>query len=178
MRKVNVIGTSGSGKTTFSRALADKLEVPCIELDALFWKANWEMSGDEEFVAKIAQCLEGDGWVLDGNYTRTIPVKWKEVDTVIWLDYPFRVTFYRALKRAVGRSLRGTEIWPGTGNRESFRKTFFSRDSVLLWTITSYGKVRKQYREMIGDPQYESIQFVHLTSPAAARRFLAALDSR
>ena len=71
------MGTSGSGKTSVARRIAKKLNIPYVELDELFWKPNWTESKDEEFFPKLEEALSVDGWVLDGNYTRTIPIKWK-----------------------------------------------------------------------------------------------------
>ena len=73
--RINVLGTSGSGKSTFSKKLADKLNVPYVQLDELFWKPNWTESSDEELFPKLEKAVSSDEWVLDGNYTRTIPIK-------------------------------------------------------------------------------------------------------
>jgi hypothetical protein len=72
--------------------------------------------------------------VLDGNYNRSRPVKWRDVDLVVWVDYSFARTLRQAVWRAISRASRGQELWPGTGNCESFRRAFFSRDSIILWT--------------------------------------------
>ena len=91
MRYINVVGNSAMGKSTFSKALAQRLMLPYIELDDLFWKDNWQESSDEEFFAKIKTQIEQhrDGWVMDGSYSRSTELKWQKVDTVIWLDYSF-----------------------------------------------------------------------------------------
>ncbi len=70
MKKINVIGTTGSGKSTFSRKLADKLSYPCAHMDELFWKPNWVESSDAEFFPKVESFVSKDSWVLDGNYKR------------------------------------------------------------------------------------------------------------
>src|SRR5215813_2841298 len=118
--RVNVIGTSGSGKSTFSRRLAAILGVPYIEMDRLHWRPNWQAASDAEFLGALRAALDAACWVLDGNYyTRTTPIKWAAVDAVIWLDLPFAVTLWQVVARTIRRSLRGEELWPGTGNRES-----------------------------------------------------------
>lgn len=172
MQKVNVIGTSGSGKTTFSRQLAAKLQCTYIEMDALYWKPAWQESTDEEFFERLEEALKPPKWVLDGNYQRTAPIKWAKVDTIIWLDYGFARTLLQAIKRALVRSITKRELWAGTGNYEKFRISFFSRKSIILWTMKTYYSNRKRYTEVMQNPRYQHIRFVRLTSPSATRAFL------
>jgi adenylate kinase family enzyme len=153
-RRINVIGTSGSGKSTFSRQLAELLGVPYFEMDQLFWKPDWRQSSDEELLAKVAEATSGQAWVLDGNYTRTIPQKWKAVELVIWLDLSFPRTITRVTKRAISRSLTQQELWPGTGNRESLRKGFLSSDSVIWWAISTHKKNRNTYSTIFHSTAY------------------------
>ena len=75
MKKINVIGTTGSGKSTFSSLLAKELGFPYIHMDELFWKPNWQESTDDEFIPKIKRVVAGVLWVLDGNYSRTNDIK-------------------------------------------------------------------------------------------------------
>ncbi|MEN3113325.1 hypothetical protein ACFONG_05900 [Uliginosibacterium paludis] len=171
---INVVGTSGSGKTHFSRRLATALGARCIELDQLFWKAGWTESGDAEFFPRIEAALADGPWVLDGNYTRSTPLKWRDASTVIWLDYSFLLTLGRAIRRALRRSLTREELWPGTGNRESFRQ-LFSRDSIVWWTIRTHGSTRRKYESCMMDPQYAAIRFVRLRHPREAEALLASL---
>lgn len=175
MRRINVVGTSGSGKSTLARRLSNHLAVPYIELDSLFWLPNWQEASDEEFFRKLKAAQGDGGWVIDGNYTRSIPLKWDRVDLVVWIDLPFWLTFYQAFRRAISRALSGKEIWSGTGNRETITKTFFSRDSVLLWTITSYKSVRQKYESLMQDPQYAHIKFLRLRSRSEIEKFVSSL---
>lgn len=169
-----MIGTSGSGKTTFSRQLAEILHIPFIEMDAIFWGPDWSPLEDEDLYSRLAESLEGDKWVLDGNYTRTTAIKWERVEVVVWLDFCFPRTLSQAISRAVQRLLSNQEIWPGTGNRETLRK-LFSKDSIVLWTITSYRRKRKNIIEMMGDQEYRHIQFHRLCSPAETAKYLDAV---
>src|SRR5438477_10263075 len=85
--KVAVIGNTGSGKTTFARALAQKLGVPHVELDALHWKSEWVMSSPEQVRAAVADVLARDGWVVDGNWGSTLGMTGLDLaDEVVWLD--------------------------------------------------------------------------------------------
>ena len=170
--RINVIGTSGSGKTTFGRELASVLMVPFIEMDAIFWGPDWSEPDDSELFPKLSAALSGNSWVLDGNYSRTDHIKKERVEVVIWLDFSFPRTVAQAVKRAVSRIISQEELWPGTGNRESLKK-LFSRDSIVLWTIQTYSRRKKRILGYITTPErYQSIIFHRIKSPKHARLFL------
>ena len=176
MKRINIIGTSGSGKSTIGKRLAAKLGYPYFQMDALFWKPNWTESNDEEFFKAVAEVTANPTWVLDGNYTRTQHIKWENIDTIIWVDYSFPRTFYQALKRAITRIIESEELWKGTGNTESFKKTFMSRDSILIWTIKTYKNNKVRYEAMMHSEEFQHINFVRLQSPKAAEAFISKLD--
>lgn len=169
-RRINVVGTSGSGKSTFSRELAAVLELPHHEMDAHYWLPGWQGRSDEDFHSRIAGVTAREAWVLDGNYTRTIPVKWARVECVVWLDYSLPVTFFRGVRRAVSRAVSRKEIWPGTENRESFRQTFLSRKSILLWTLQTHGANRRKYSDLA--EKSEGFPWIRLRHPRDAKALL------
>lgn len=174
--KINVIGTSGSGKSTLARGISQKLNIPYIELDSLFWRPDWQGTPDEAFFASLSERLSAsDDWVLDGNYKRTQAVKWREIDLIIWVDYSFGRTLFQAVKRAATRAWKKQELWAGTGNRESFRKSFFSRDSIILWTIKTFANNRRQYEALLNNPDWQHVRFVRLRSPKQTQVFLRNL---
>lgn len=176
MNKINVVGTSATGKSTFSRALAAKLGLHYIELDSLFWLDDWQECPDEIFFAKIESEVQKaqQGYVIDGNYTRTIPVKWAEIDTVIWLDLPFPVNLYRSVKRAVQRALAQQDLWHNSNNRESLMR-MFGRDSIVWWMIKTHSKNRQKYVQMMNAPEYSNIRWIHLKSQKEIDQFLQQL---
>lgn len=176
MQRVNVIGTTGSGKSTFAQKLADKLDCPCVHMDQLFWLPQWVESSDDVFKPKVAEAVSGPSWVLDGNYNRTNAIKWQNADTLIWLDYSFARTFLQLARRSLSRVISQQELWPGTGNKESLRRAFMSRESIFLWLFSNYGHNRTRYaalQRLMEDNQ--QIRFIRLRSPAQARKLLASL---
>lgn len=169
-KKINIVGTSGSGKSTFSKRLSTMLSREYIEMDALFWNENWSCPSEDVFLSRLKIALEKSEWILDGNYSNTIPVKWKNIDMVIWLDFSFSRTFFQALKRAITRIFTKEELW--AGNKETFKKTFLSKDSILLWTIKTYKRNRIQYEMMMLSEQYSHIRFIRLLSPKDCSEYL------
>src|ERR1019366_5741404 len=68
MPRISVIGTSGSGKTTLARAIAEHLNIPHIELDALHWGPNWTSAQRDDFRNRVAAAIAAPAWVSCGNY--------------------------------------------------------------------------------------------------------------
>lgn len=91
MNKIIVIGCPGSGKSTFSRALAEKTGLPLYYLDMMYWNADKTTVGREAFRARLVQALENERWIIDGNYLSTMEMRMEKCDTVILLDYPREV---------------------------------------------------------------------------------------
>jgi adenylate kinase family enzyme len=101
MRRVLVIGIPGAGKSTFARKLAAKTGLPLIHLDAQFWQPGWKVTPHAKWRAKVASLVEGDAWIIDGNYGETLDVRLPRADTVTWFDYPRTICVGRALWRVI-----------------------------------------------------------------------------
>lgn len=89
--RVIVIGCSGAGKSTFSRALAEKTKLPIFHLDNLFWNIDKTTVLPEEFDLKLAEVLEQESWIIDGNFKRTLEMRLQKCDRIYLLDYPLDV---------------------------------------------------------------------------------------
>ncbi len=174
MERVIVVGTTGSGKSKVSRALSQKLSLPCIQLDELFWEPGWTEPRNDIFLKKVEAATAGRSWIVDGNYGRTNHLTWPQADTVIWIDLPLWLTFYQNLSRSLKRALSEEELWPGTGNKESLSK-LFSKDSILLWLLKTYSLNREKYSQRMNDPEFSHINFIHLRSRNELKKFIAAL---
>src|SRR3990172_8915485 len=98
-RRVAVVGTTGTGKSTLARHLAHRLTVPHVELDALYWGPNWTPVPADLFRQRAAQAVAADAWVIDGNYHVVRDLVWSRATTVVWLDYPLSLILARLLKR-------------------------------------------------------------------------------
>jgi adenylate kinase family enzyme len=175
-RRVFVRGTSGAGKTTLARLLAEKLGAEYVEMDAIHHLPNWTERPREETQAIVAEIVEREAWVIDGNYAAVLEPHVTKADMVVWLDYGFLTVFWRVLARTVRRSLRREELW--AGNRETFGKAFFSRDSIIWWMVTTFHRRRRQCRQMKRALAGTDTAFVHLTSPLATDIWLAGLPDR
>ncbi|MBD1918479.1 MULTISPECIES: AAA family ATPase [Cyanophyceae] len=170
MARISIVGPTGSGKTTLARQVAQRCLLSHVELDALQWEPNWTPAEPQVFRDRVTAALSGDRWVVDGNYSAVRDIVWGRDDTVVFLDYPFGLVMGRLLRRTWRRSLHREELW--NGNRETFRQSFFSRDSILVWLLRTYWKKRKQYPALFRQSEYAHLSPVHLRSPKAAEKWL------
>ena len=175
--RIVVVGSTGAGKTALARELAARIGAPHVELDALHFAEDWVEVPDEVFTARTAAATEGDAWIVDGNYSAVMgDLAWARAQSIVWLDYPFLVTGCRLLRRTVLRVVRREKLWQG--NRESFRHSFMSRDSILLWFLRTFRRRRRQYEAAMADPANAHLAFVRLRSPREAERWLASIARR
>ena len=91
MKKVIIIGCPGSGKSTFARKLNDKTALPLYHLDNLYWNADKTIVPKAIFLENVQSILEGDEWIIDGNYSGSMELRLAACDTVFFLDYPTNV---------------------------------------------------------------------------------------
>jgi adenylate kinase family enzyme len=172
-RRIAVVGTTGSGKTTLARRVSRLLAIPHVELDALHWGPDWTPAQPEIFRQRTAQTLSGDAWVVDGNYSKVRDVVWQRADTVVWLDYGLPVVLWRLARRTLRRIFTQEKLW--SGNREQVRVQFFTRDSLFLWALRTYPRRRKEYPVLFEKSEYAHLAVVRLRSPRAARDWLESL---
>lgn len=99
MKKIIVIGCPGSGKTTFSEKLRDKMGLPLFYLDAIWHKPDKTHISREKYDMRLSEILDLDSWIIDGNYSRTIEKRIKACDTVILFDLPVSVCLDGAISR-------------------------------------------------------------------------------
>jgi adenylate kinase family enzyme len=165
-RKINVKGSSGSGKSTFARELATRLELPYVELDALYHGPNWSEPTGAEFRARVRPHVERDGWVIDGNYESKLgDLVLDAADTVVWLDLPLRVKMARLWRRTSERSRNKVELW--NGNRETWPNAVWGRESLFVWALRSHLRQRRTFPARI-----PSDRLVRLHTPTEASRWL------
>lgn len=165
-----VIGTSGAGKSTFAEALGKAAQCPHVELDRFYWGPGWEAVPHEQFERAALGATTGDRWVVDGNYSAVRDVLWPRATHVVWLNHSRWTVFSRLLWRTVSRVLSREKL--SHGNRESLRMSFFSRDSILLWSYATFETNRRKYGALREDARYAHLQWTEITRPSQARAFI------
>ena len=171
-RRIAVIGTCGTGKTSFARELSSTLGIPHVELDELHWSENWIEVPTEVFRTRVNERAAHDSWIMDGNYGAVRDVIWSRADTIIWLDYSFFVMFQRLLIRTLIRVLRRTPVWHG--NVETFERAI-SRDSIIWWGISTYSRRQKEYGVRWKSKELQDTKLLRFKEPKQAADWLRQL---
>ncbi|WP_099205244.1 AAA family ATPase [Scatolibacter rhodanostii] len=167
MQKILIIGCSGCGKTTLSRALAKELELPLVHLDKLYWLNNWQAMPREKFDALLKEELAKSQWILDGNFDRTLPMRLKYCDTIIFMDYSRFISLYGVLKRVI-TGYGKTRADMGQNCPEKF-------DIKLLKFVWQFNKTHRQkYYELLNAEKNK--QVIVFKNRKQAEKFIKKLS--
>ncbi len=169
--RIAVVGTSGAGKTTFARRLAGALSCPHIELDAYHWGPDWSIRAD--FVQNVNRAVEGETWVLDGNYHSVRSSVWARATAIVWLNFSFPVVFGRAIARTIGRIITREVVFD---NRETWRSAM-AADGIPRWVLRTYWKRRREYTMLFASPEYRHLRIFEVSSPRSAAALLTAVEA-
>jgi adenylate kinase family enzyme len=110
-KRIVVVGTSCAGKSTFASGISKMLNLRHIELDALYWKADWQARDKEEFKELVSKEIIADRWVVDGNYHTIRDLVWSRAELIIWLNYDFGLVIKRAFYRTFKRIITKEQIY-------------------------------------------------------------------
>ena len=167
MERILIIGCGGAGKSTLARQLGEKLKLPVVHLDSIFWLPNWVERDRNEFDELVLQELVKDQWIMDGNYNRTLPERVKYCDTIIYLDFSRMACLMGVLKRII--TTYGT-VRPdmGAGCPERFDLEF------LKWVWNFNGNKREKYYRLLNETQ--GVETIVLKNRRMVKRFLKELE--
>jgi adenylate kinase family enzyme len=167
VRRVVVAGTSGSGKTTLAARVAAALDVPHVEIDALFHGPGW--TPRPSFEADVHRFSAGPGWVTEWQYSVVRAHLAERADLVVWLDLPKRVVMRQIVLRTLARRLRRQRLW--NGNVEPPLWTVVGNpEHIVRWAWATHGKTAGRVAALLED--HPDITVVRLRSHAEAHRWL------
>ncbi|MHA1617727.1 MAG: AAA family ATPase [Promethearchaeota archaeon] len=167
MQRILIIGSGGAGKSVCARQLASILNLPVHHLDRYFWQPNWVKTPKEEWLQQLQTLLEQDRWIIDGNYGSTLEHRLQYADAIIYLDYPTRISLFRALKRQIFyRNRIRDDITEGC--KERLEREF------LTWIWNFRKNRRPRILELL--VKHPEKLFVHFTKPKALKKWLHGLE--
>lgn len=166
MKRVLVIGSGGSGKSTFARRLGERLKIEVKHLDRFYWRPGWTKPAPEDWVQTVTDLVNGEKWIIDGNFGGTLDLRVRYCDTIVFLDMPRLLCVWRVTKR---RLLYRNRARPdmSEGCHEKLDLEFL--DWVWGYSRRSRPKIVKMLRE-----NSEIKKIVWLRSNADVERFLAS----
>ena len=174
--RLHLVGSSGAGKTTLGRSLAEQLGLPFVDLDELFWEAGWQSVSHDELARRLAPTLQLPGWVVVGNYRATTePHVWPLATHVLVLDLPFVLLLWRTVLRTLRRGLTGEPCC--NGNRESLRR-FFHRDGLVRYLLRNWRSRHERQQRMPDEPALAHAHVLLFTRSPRPAEVLARLTSR
>ena len=167
MERILIIGCGGAGKSTLARQLGDKLGLPVVHLDSIFWLPNWVERDRDEFDELVRQELAKDQWIMDGNYNRTMRSRIQYCDTIIYLDFSRMACILGVLKRVL--TTYGT-VRPdmGEGCPERFDLEF------LKWVWNFNKEKRESYYRMLNETT--GVETIVLKNRRMVKRFLKEFE--
>lgn len=168
-QRIAVVGSPGAGKTTFSRELAEKTDLPIIHLDAYYHdrtKSYYHSEDKQAWLDKVQELIQPKQWIIDGNYSSTFPLRFREADLIIFLDYPRRISFRRTVTRIVKSRWKKRAEMP-IGWKDTFDLEFLK----FVWLYNS------QYRQKVSSHVDEEMsrKVLVFRHPREAQRFLDSL---
>lgn len=169
MKRISVVGTSCSGKSTFAAKLATMLGYKHVELDSLHWQAGWVEVSDDVMRSRVRAACEEPQWVIDGNYACVRDLVWGRADMIIWLDYRLSIVLWRSIARTLRRAVTGEPCC--NGNRESVLR-LISRNSIVFWVLRTHYLRRRKYPGLLAPFQSVGREIVRIRSPHDAEKWL------
>ncbi len=171
--KFAVVGSSCAGKTTVSREISNKLKIKFVGIDNIFWLPDWTPLPREELRRRIDDETSQPSWIIDGNYSRLQDLTLNRTDVIIWLNYSFVRVFSRALYRTISRAITQEELFQGC--RESFYQSFFTKDSILWWVLTTWKTRRDKYRKIFDEKGFGEKVYIECRNQKELDKYVATL---
>jgi adenylate kinase family enzyme len=172
-QRVLVAGTSGAGKTTLGRAVAEVLGYPYVELDSLHHGPGWTTR--PEFEDDVARVAAGATWVSEWQYAAVRALLLDRADCLVWLDLPRRVVMARVVRRTLSRRFRRSVLW--NGNVEPPLRTFLTdRDHIVRWAWRTHPRTRERIHATLAERP--ELTVVRLGTAAEVAGWAARLSRR
>lgn len=164
MRRVVVVGPSGGGKTKLARWIEAEFDLPCTDLDDVFWRPGWRKAPPDEFRADVDRLTRKPRWVLAGNYSSARDLIWPRADTLLWLDLPLPLVLWRTTWRVFRQARTGEPIC--NGNRQQLSALVFGKDPLLGYTLRTSPRQRREWPALFAAPEHAHLNVERMRSSA------------
>jgi len=174
-KRIVIIGSTSSGKSTLAEQLAKRFDLYYIDLDALHWEPNWTEAPLEVFRERVTSATQASGWAVAGNYHVVRDLIWPQAEAVIWLDYSLPRIFWQLTRRTFTRWWKQELLW-GT-NYENLWMHFklWSDESLYYWLFKTYWRRRREYPILLIQPEHQHLKLLHFKHPRETDAWLKQL---
>lgn len=169
MKRIVVLGNSGSGKSDLARRMGVRLGFTVIHLDRIFWGPGWAAARRDAFRETVRKLAADDAWIMDGNYQSSFEDRLERADAVIFLDFPRWRCLFRLLWRVLSAAGQSRPDLP-----DGCRETFIGNFELIRWM---WGFPREDRRLILGklDLHARGKRVVILCNPGQVEDFLRNL---
>jgi adenylate kinase family enzyme len=167
-QRIMVIGSGGAGKSTFARQLAAITGLPVIHLDRHYWRPGWERTPTEEWHTMVQEFAAGSEWIIDGNYTNSLPLRIQRCDAIVFFDFPRRLCLAGVIRRRFSAQAR-PDAAPGCPERLDLE--------FLKWVWSYNNESRPRVLEAVRAAS-ANVETITLRNRADVRRLLGAVGAR
>ena len=168
-KKIVIFGASGAGKSYMSRRIAELTGYPVYHLDAVFFQRGWVTVSDDEFITRQREMMSSRTWIIDGNYKKTMELRFAAADLVIFLH----VNRFTRIWAAARRQGKKRQELPDLEKRSVFSKEFL----VLVKMQWSHGKATRD-KVMELREKYPNKAFLHIKGRHNAKKLLKEWETR
>jgi len=176
-KRIVVIGTTSSGKSTLAEGLAKRFALQFIDLDALYWEPDWQEAPLEVFRERVETAIQAPAWIVAGNYHSVRDLVWSQAEAVIWLDYSLPRIFWQLTRRTFLRWWKQELLW-GT-NRENLWMHFklWSDESLFHWLFKTYWRRKREFPVLLALPEHRHLNVIQFKSPKETDEWLASISN-
>lgn len=164
-KRIMIFGRPGSGKSTFAYLLSKKLNLPLHHLDKHFYKENWAERPYQEFITIQENIVASPTWIIDGNNTRSLELRYGNADLVLYFNYPRHICYYRIFKRLFYKNPALEDR--AAGCHETVQLSLLR----YMWSFET--RINKPIQKL--KSCYPDTRFVEITSDKQLATFLAKI---
>jgi adenylate kinase family enzyme len=169
MQRIAIVGCSGGGKSTLARIVGERLDLPVVHMDTLFWKPGWTEGEPDVFRRDVEAAASADRWVMEGGFITASAMRFARADTIIWIELSTLLCLWRALKRmAMSFGCDRADLAPGCPER--FDLAFYR----YIWT---WNRLTRPRLQAALNSQGRHARLIHLVGRAAVRDFIGSLET-
>lgn len=167
--RILIVGCSGGGKSTLTRELSRKLNLPPIHLDVHFWQPQWVEPSSDEWREKVYALAYEERWVMDGTFSESFDIRFPRADVIIVLRLPMMICLFRAILRVFKYSKVRRRSDMAVGCDETINISFYK----YIWTFNSevYPKILSALSQFGANEKA-----IFLRSSKDVRRFISELN--